>query len=133
MFVQVLLRAWYAMCMFTRVRSVIIPRITKSVNCLTYILFSTFVKSKEVNQAFLHAVKFVINFVSFSLNHTGKTVRLINISTGLATWSLTIKRPYWPFIWIQLSSSQVTADLPRSSEGDHRTCCKKVLQFLIHI
>ena len=67
------------MRMFTRVRSVIIPPIAKSVNCLTYILFSTFVTSKEINQAFPHAVKFMINFVSFSCNRIGKIVRLINI------------------------------------------------------
>ena len=88
MFVQVFLHAWYAMRMFTRVRSVIIPPIAKSVNCLTYILFSTFVTSKEINQAFLHAVKFMINFISFSFNRTGKTVRLIDICTGMrcAIW-----------------------------------------------
>ena len=39
--------------MFTRVRSVIIPPIAKSVNYLTHLLFSTFVTSKEINQAFL--------------------------------------------------------------------------------
>ena len=86
MFVQVFLHASYAMHMFTRVRSVIIPPIAKSVNCLTYILFSTFVTSKEINQAFLHAVKFMINFVSFSCNGTGKkTVRPINICAHLPT------------------------------------------------
>ena len=86
MFLQVFLHARYVMCMFTRVRSVIISPIAKSVNFLTYILFSTFVTSKEIIQAFLHAVKFMINFVSFSCNCTGKTVRLINICTNLATW-----------------------------------------------
>ena len=116
MFVQVFLHASYAMCMFTKVRSIIIPPAAKSVSCLTYILFSTFVTSKEINQAFLHAVKFMINFVSFSCNRTGKTVRLINICTNLATWSFTIKRLYWPFKWIQLSSNQVTMYLPRTSE-----------------
>ena len=75
-FAHVFLNAWYAMRMFTRVRSVIISPIAKSGNCLTYILFSTFVTSKEINQAFLHAVKFMINFVSFSCNRTDKTIRL---------------------------------------------------------
>ena len=60
--------------MFARVRSAIILPVAKSVNCLTYILLSTFVTSKEINQAFLHAGKFVINFVSFSCKCTGKTV-----------------------------------------------------------
>ena len=81
------------MRMFTRVRSVIIPPIAKSVYCFTYILFSTFVTSKEINQAFLHAVKFMINFVSLSCNRTDKTVHLINICTNLAAWSFTIKGP----------------------------------------
>ena len=72
------------MRMFTRVRSVIIPPIAKSVNCLTYILFSTFVTSKEINQAFLHAVKFMINFISFSFSRTGKTVRLLTYAQGCA-------------------------------------------------
>ena len=62
MFVQMFLHAWYAMRMFTRTRSVIIAPVAKSVNCLTYTLSSTFVKSKEINQAFPHAVKFMINF-----------------------------------------------------------------------
>ena len=70
-----------------RVRSVIIPPVAKSVNYLTYILFSAFVTSKEINQAFLDAVNFMINFVSFSCNRTGKTVHLINICTNLALWS----------------------------------------------
>ena len=82
------------MRMFTRVTSLIIPPIAKGVNCLTYILFSAFVTSKEINQSFVHAVKFMINFVRFSCNRTGKTVRLINICTNLATWSFTIERPY---------------------------------------
>ena len=79
------------MLMFTRIRSLIIPPIPKSVNCLTYILFSTFVTSKEINQTFLHAVKFMINIVTFSCNWTIKTVRLVNICTNLATWSVTVK------------------------------------------
>ena len=78
----------------TRVRSVIIQPVSKSVNCLTYILFCTFVTSKESNQAFLNAVKFMINFVSFFCNHTGKEVRLINICLNLATWSFAIERSY---------------------------------------
>ena len=130
MFLHVFLHAWYAMRMFARVRSIIIPPIAKNVNCLIYTLFSTFVTSKEINKAFLHAVKPMINFVSFSCNRTDKTVRLINICTNLATWSFTIKRPYWSFNWIQLSSYQVTADLPRNSEGNHRTWCKKMLKLL---
>ena len=75
-------------------RFVIIPPIAKSLNCLTYILFSAFVTSKEINQAFLHLTKFVINFVDFSCNCSGKIIRLINIWTKLATWSFTIKKPY---------------------------------------
>ena len=93
MFVQVFLHAWFAMRMFTTVSSVIISPIAKSANCLTYILFFTFAASKEINQAFLQAVKSMINFVSFSCHRTGKTVRLINICTNLATWSFTFKRP----------------------------------------
>ena len=58
-------------------RSVIIALIAKSVNCLTYILFSTSVTSKEINQAFLIAAKFMINFVSFFCNCIGKIVCLI--------------------------------------------------------
>ena len=114
-FVQVFLHAWYAMRMFTRVRSVIIPPILKSVKCLTYILFSTFVISKKINQGFLHAIKSMINFVSFSCNRTGKTGDLINLCTNLATWSFTIKRPYWPLNWIQHSSNQVTTYLLKQS------------------
>ena len=133
MFLQVFLHAWFAIRMLTRVRSLIIPPIAKNVNCLTYTLFSTFVTSKDINQAFLHAIKLMIKFVSFSCNCTGKTARLINICTNLATWSVTIKRPYWTFNWIQLSSNQVTADLPRTSEGNHTTWCKKVLKLFIHI
>ena len=91
MFVQVFLHALYTMRMFTRVRSVIVQAIAKSVNCLTHVLFSTCVTSKEINQAFLHAVKSMINFVSFSCNCTGKTDGLINICTNLATWSFIIK------------------------------------------
>ena len=81
------------MRMFTRVRSVVLSPIAKSVNCLTYILFSKFVTSKDISQAFLHAVNFMITFVSFSCNRTDKVVHLINICTNLATWSFTIKRP----------------------------------------
>ena len=94
MFVQVFLHALYAVRMFTRVRSVVIPPIAKSAKCLNYLLFSTFVTSKVVSPLYPHAVKSVINFVSFSCNRTGKIVRLINICTSLATWSFTIKRPY---------------------------------------
>ena len=47
------------MRMFMRVRSVIIPPIAKSVNCLTHLLLSTFVTSKEINQAFLHAYIYI--------------------------------------------------------------------------
>ena len=61
-FLQVFLHAGYAMHMFTRVISLIISPVVKSIKCLTYILFSTFVTSKEINQAFPHAVKFMINF-----------------------------------------------------------------------
>ena len=43
MLVQMFLHAWYALRMLIRVRSVIIPPIAKSANCLTYMLFSTFV------------------------------------------------------------------------------------------
>ena len=121
------------MPMFARVRSVIIPPLEKSVNCLTSILFSAFVKSKEIDQPFLHALKFMIIFLSFSCNGTGKSVRLINIYTYLATWSFIIKIPYWHFNWIQLSFNQVTTDYPRTSEGDHKTWCKKVFEFFIHM
>ena len=100
MLVQMFLLAWYAMRMFTRVGSVIIPPITNSVNCFNYILFSTFVTSKEINQKCFHAIKLMINFVSFSCNRTGKTARLINICANVAKWSFTVKRPYWPFTWI---------------------------------
>ena len=99
MFVHMFLYAWNAIHLFKRVRSVIISLIVKSVNWLTYILFSTFVTSKEINQAFYHAVKPMISFISFSCTRTGKTVRLINICTNLAT-SFTIKRPFWLFNWI---------------------------------
>ena len=81
------------MDMFTRVRSVIIPPIAKVVNCLTYMFFSTFVTSKEINQAFFRAVRSMINFVSFSCNRTGKTVHLINICTNLASGLLQLKDP----------------------------------------
>ena len=74
MFVQVFLHAWYAMRMFTRIISVIFLPVAKSVNCLTQILFPTFVTSNEINQAFLHLVKFMIKFVSFSCNRAGKTL-----------------------------------------------------------
>ena len=53
-----------AICRVMRVWSVIISPIAKSINCLTYILLSTFVTSKEINQTFLHAVKFMINFIT---------------------------------------------------------------------
>ena len=69
--------------MITRVRSVIIPPIAKSFNCL--VLFTTFVTSKEINEAFFNAVKTLINFVSFSCNCTGKTVRFMNILVGALT------------------------------------------------
>ena len=128
MFVNVLFHARYAMGMFTRVRSVIIPPIANSFNCVTYILFSRFVTSRKINQEFFHIVKSVINFVSFSCDCTGKTVRLNNICTNLAAWSFTVKRPYWSFIWIQLNSKQVTTYLPRTSERDHRTLCKNCLR-----
>ena len=125
-FLQVFLHAWYYMHMFTRVRSVIIlPRAT-NVNWLTYMLFSASVTSKEINQLFLHAVKSMINLVSFSCNRTCKTVRLINVWTNLATWSFTIKWPYWPFNWIQLSSNQVATYHSRTSERDNRTLCKNI-------
>ena len=132
MFVQVFLHALYAVHMFTRVRSVVIPPIAKSVKCLTYLLFSTFVTSKVISPWFSDAVKSVINFVSFSCNRTGKIVRLINICTSLATWSFTIKRPYWLFNWIQLSSNQVTTYLPRTTERDHRTWCKQLSSSFIY-
>ena len=93
-FVEVFLHACSAMSMFMRVRSLIIPPTAKSVNCLTYILFSAFVTSKKINQTFLYAVKSKINFVSFSCSRAGKTVSLINICTNLSTWFFTIKRPY---------------------------------------
>ena len=120
------------MPMFTRVRSVIIPPLAKSVNCLTSILFFAFVTSKEIDQPFLHVLKFMIIFLSFFCNGTGKSVCLINIYTNLATWSFIIKIPYWHFNWIQLSFNQVTTtDYPRTSEGDHKTWCKKVFEFFI--
>ena len=71
--------------MITRVRSVIIPPIANSFNCFVYILFTTFVTSKEVNEAFFNAVKSLITFVSFSCNRTGKTVRFMNILVGALT------------------------------------------------
>ena len=70
MFVRVFLHACYAMRMFTRVRSVTIPPEAESVNGLIYILFSTFVTSKEINQGFIHAVKFMIKLVKMSVSLT---------------------------------------------------------------
>ena len=101
---------------------------TCSAKCLTEILFSTFVTSKDINQGFFHAVKFVIDFVSSSCNCHGKTARLINICTNLVTWSFTIKISYCPVDWIQiqLSSNQVATYLPRFTERDHRTWFIKV-------
>ena len=72
MFVQVFFNAWYTTCIFTRVRSVTMSPIAKSLNCLTYILYPIFFTKKEINQVFLHTVKFMINFVSFSCTRTGK-------------------------------------------------------------
>ena len=42
-----------------------------------HMLFFTFVTSKGINQAFLRGVKFMINFVSFFRNSTGKAICLI--------------------------------------------------------
>ena len=83
MFVQVFLHASYAMCMFTKVRSIIIPPAAKSVSCLTYILFSTFVKSNEINQAFLHAVKSMINFVKLIYDQVSPITVLVRLSVSL--------------------------------------------------
>ena len=89
LFPQVSLYAWYAMHMFMRVRSKIIPPIAKSINCLTYILSSTFASTfdtnKKINKAFLNAVKSMIDVLSFSCNRIGKNFCLINICTNLAT------------------------------------------------
>ena len=120
MFVQMFLHAWYAIHLFARVRSVVISPIVKSVNLLTYVLFSTFVTCKEINQAFPKAVTSMSIFISFSCNGTGKTVRLINICTNLATFFI-IERPYWLFNWIEFSSNRVTNYLPRTSERDYKT------------
>ena len=81
------------MRMFTRVRSVIIPPRAKSVNCLTYILFSAFVTSKEINQAFLRLAKFVINFVDFSCNCTGKIIRSLTYAQNWQRGPLQLKNP----------------------------------------
>ena len=118
MFVQLFLHVWYVMRMSTRVISVLTPPAAKKVICLTEILFSTFVTSKDISQAFLHAVIFVIDFVSLSCNCHGKNVRLMNICTYLVTWSFTGETPYCPFNWIQiqLSSNQVTTYLSRTAE-----------------
>ena len=51
------------MRMFMRVRSVIIPPIAKSVNCLTHLLLSIFVTSKEINRAFLHAYIYIYIYI----------------------------------------------------------------------
>ena len=120
MFVQMFLHAWYVIHLFTSVRSLIISPIVKSVDSLTYILFSTFLTCKKINQAFPQAVKSMISFISFFCNRTGetyKTVRLINICTNLAM-SFTIKRPNWLFNWIEFSSNRVTNYFPRTSERD---------------
>ena len=71
MLVQVFLNG-YTMRILTRVSSATIPPIPKSVNRLAYILCSAFATSKKMNQAFLHVIKSMINFVSFACNRTGK-------------------------------------------------------------
>ena len=108
-------------------------QISKTIHCLTHVLFVALIRNKEIDHAFVNVTQLMAYFISFSINSASEVVRLINICTYLTTCSVTFTRSYWPFQGIQFSSYKICPKFCGASKGNHETWFKKGFNFFIHI
>ena len=69
-------------------------KISKTIHCLTHVLFVALIGNKEIDHAFVNVSQLMAYFISFSINSASEVVRLINICTYLTTCSVTFTRSY---------------------------------------
>ena len=68
-------------------------QISKTIHCLTHVLFVALIRNKEIDHAFVNVTQLMAYFISFSINSASEVVHLINICTYLTTCSVTLLDP----------------------------------------
>ena len=90
-FKYVLLHTWLFPKIFSIIIFVIIPSKTKVIDSLAYILNFALITSEQICNAFVIAVKTMINNILFLVNWAGEDITFCHINAQLATLTIIFK------------------------------------------
>ena len=112
---------------------VVVPRESESINCGTYILNTTNLTWKKVNQALAIPIKKVVYLINFLGHKTLKSVSLFYVVTSFTSALPTIKCTFFPNKWVHFSSNSMVSLTGTRKQWNKWSSCKNSLSFLLGI